>query len=224
MSTASGSPPPLLALDRPAACPEGAAGAACAPETPGQLTAADEFLKATLAHDHLDRRLPRTRPRRRHVRDRRDRHRRRACRQAPRPRRSPPSRPPAWLLISPFARGGHAFACRLRPNFTDAEPRRAPAPMRNHPTTRTETPVARFLPAHRKAACRGWPRSWALPPCCSRRRPSARPKNPTRTTTTASAASPPARPKQAAKNSRCEYTLLLQRPDHRLPAAVPDPG
>jgi hypothetical protein len=29
-------------------CPEGAAGAACAPETPGALTAADEFLKATV--------------------------------------------------------------------------------------------------------------------------------------------------------------------------------
>ncbi len=30
-------------------CPEGAAGAACAPETPGQLTDADGFLKAALA-------------------------------------------------------------------------------------------------------------------------------------------------------------------------------
>jgi hypothetical protein len=29
-------------------CPEGAAGAPCAPGTPGELTAADEFLKATL--------------------------------------------------------------------------------------------------------------------------------------------------------------------------------
>ena len=29
-------------------CPEGAAGAQCAPDTPGALTAADEFLKATL--------------------------------------------------------------------------------------------------------------------------------------------------------------------------------
>jgi hypothetical protein len=29
-------------------CPEGAAGATCAPETPGALTAADEFLKATV--------------------------------------------------------------------------------------------------------------------------------------------------------------------------------
>jgi len=29
-------------------CPEGAAGAACAPETPGALTAADEFLKTTV--------------------------------------------------------------------------------------------------------------------------------------------------------------------------------
>jgi hypothetical protein len=29
-------------------CPEGAAGAACAPETPGALSAADEFLKATV--------------------------------------------------------------------------------------------------------------------------------------------------------------------------------
>ncbi|HME04217.1 MAG TPA: hypothetical protein VKG38_14445 [Solirubrobacteraceae bacterium] len=49
VSTASGSPPPLLHSIVQPACPEGAAGAACAPETPGQLTAADEFLKATLA-------------------------------------------------------------------------------------------------------------------------------------------------------------------------------
>jgi hypothetical protein len=41
-------PPQLHSIVQPP-CPEGAAGAACAPETPGQLTAADEFLKATLA-------------------------------------------------------------------------------------------------------------------------------------------------------------------------------
>jgi hypothetical protein len=43
-----GTPPILHSIVQPP-CPEGAAGAACAPETPGQLTAADEFLKATLA-------------------------------------------------------------------------------------------------------------------------------------------------------------------------------
>lgn len=46
---AAGASPPLLRSIVQPPCPEGAAGAACAPETPGQLTAADEFLKATLA-------------------------------------------------------------------------------------------------------------------------------------------------------------------------------
>jgi hypothetical protein len=46
---AAGSTPPLLHSIVQPPCPEGAAGAACAAETPGQLTAADEFLKATLA-------------------------------------------------------------------------------------------------------------------------------------------------------------------------------
>jgi hypothetical protein len=44
----AGAVPPLLHAIVQPPCPEGAAGAACAPETPGQLTAADEFLKATL--------------------------------------------------------------------------------------------------------------------------------------------------------------------------------
>lgn len=45
---AGDSTPPLLHSIVEPPCPEGAAGATCAPETPGQLTAADEFLKATL--------------------------------------------------------------------------------------------------------------------------------------------------------------------------------
>ena len=45
----AGSTPPILHSIVQPPCPEGAAGAACAPETPGQLTAADAFLKATLA-------------------------------------------------------------------------------------------------------------------------------------------------------------------------------
>ncbi|HEY1833507.1 MAG TPA: hypothetical protein VGG08_03655, partial [Solirubrobacteraceae bacterium] len=45
----STSVPPLLRTIVQPACPEGEAGAACQPETPGALTAADEFLKATLA-------------------------------------------------------------------------------------------------------------------------------------------------------------------------------
>jgi hypothetical protein len=45
---AGAAPPQYHSIVQPP-CPEGAAGAACAPETPGQLTAADEFLKATLA-------------------------------------------------------------------------------------------------------------------------------------------------------------------------------
>jgi hypothetical protein len=47
--TAAGATPPLVHSIVQPPCPEGAAGAACAPETAGQLTAADEFLKATLA-------------------------------------------------------------------------------------------------------------------------------------------------------------------------------
>ena len=47
--SAAGSPPPLLHSIVQPPCPEGAAGVACAPESAGQLTAADEFLKATLA-------------------------------------------------------------------------------------------------------------------------------------------------------------------------------
>ncbi len=46
---AAGAAPPLLHSIVQPPCPEGAAGAACAPETPGQLTAADEFLKAALS-------------------------------------------------------------------------------------------------------------------------------------------------------------------------------
>jgi hypothetical protein len=43
-----GTPPILHSIVQPP-CPEGAAGATCAAGTPGALTAADEFLKATLA-------------------------------------------------------------------------------------------------------------------------------------------------------------------------------
>jgi hypothetical protein len=45
---ATGAAPALLHQIVQPPCPEGAAGAACAPETPGQLTAADQFLQATL--------------------------------------------------------------------------------------------------------------------------------------------------------------------------------
>jgi hypothetical protein len=45
--TSTGGPPPLLHSIVQPPCPEG--NSACADETPGQLTAADEFLKATLA-------------------------------------------------------------------------------------------------------------------------------------------------------------------------------
>jgi hypothetical protein len=44
----SGVPPQTLDSIVQPPCPEGAAGAACAPETAGALTADDEFLKATL--------------------------------------------------------------------------------------------------------------------------------------------------------------------------------
>jgi hypothetical protein len=44
----AGATPPLLHSIVQPPCPEGAAGATCAPETPGELTAADTFLKATL--------------------------------------------------------------------------------------------------------------------------------------------------------------------------------
>ncbi|MGO9488544.1 MAG: hypothetical protein ACLQBB_05905 [Solirubrobacteraceae bacterium] len=45
---AGATPPQLHSIVQPP-CPEGAAGAGCATETPGQLTTADDFLKATLA-------------------------------------------------------------------------------------------------------------------------------------------------------------------------------
>jgi hypothetical protein len=44
---AGGGPQLLDTIVQPP-CPEGSAGASCAPETPGALTAADEFLKATV--------------------------------------------------------------------------------------------------------------------------------------------------------------------------------
>ena len=44
-----GATPPLVRSIVQPPCPEGAAGAACAPASPGALTAADEFVKATLA-------------------------------------------------------------------------------------------------------------------------------------------------------------------------------
>jgi len=44
----SGEPPQTLDSIVQPPCPEGAAGAGCAPETAGALTAADEFLKATV--------------------------------------------------------------------------------------------------------------------------------------------------------------------------------
>jgi hypothetical protein len=47
--TVEGATPPLLHSIVQPPCPEGAAGAACASGMPGELTAADEFLKATLA-------------------------------------------------------------------------------------------------------------------------------------------------------------------------------
>jgi hypothetical protein len=47
--SALGAPPPILHSIVQPPCPEGAAGAQCAPGTAGQLTAADEFLKATVA-------------------------------------------------------------------------------------------------------------------------------------------------------------------------------
>jgi hypothetical protein len=46
---ALGTTPPLLHSIVQPPCPEGAAGAACAAGTPGSLTAADQFLQATLA-------------------------------------------------------------------------------------------------------------------------------------------------------------------------------
>jgi hypothetical protein len=47
-ATVGAAPPVLHSIVQPP-CPEGAPGAACAAGTPGALTAADEFLKATLA-------------------------------------------------------------------------------------------------------------------------------------------------------------------------------
>jgi len=46
---AAGQQPPLLHSIVQPPCPEGAAGASCAPETPGQVSTADTFLKGALA-------------------------------------------------------------------------------------------------------------------------------------------------------------------------------
>ena len=48
----TGKPPQLLDTIVQPPCPEGAAGAQCAPETAGALSAADGFLAADAAHDH----------------------------------------------------------------------------------------------------------------------------------------------------------------------------
>ena len=76
------------------------------PKPPGALSAADEFLKATAAHDHRERRLSRTRPDRGHVRRGRQRHRERLPSRRRRPRRSASEPPAGVLLLSPFARAG----------------------------------------------------------------------------------------------------------------------
>jgi hypothetical protein len=47
--SAIGAPPPILHSIVQPPCPEGAAGAQCAPGSAGALTTADEFLKATVA-------------------------------------------------------------------------------------------------------------------------------------------------------------------------------
>jgi hypothetical protein len=49
VGTPVGGTPALLRTIVQPPCPEGAAGASCGPETPGQLAAADQFLQATLA-------------------------------------------------------------------------------------------------------------------------------------------------------------------------------
>ena len=89
--------------------------ATCGAGTPGALTAADEFLKATLATITADDDLLRTRARRRHVRHRRRPGRRRTARRLVAARRSPPSHPPACCAALAVRQGRREPAATFNP-------------------------------------------------------------------------------------------------------------
>ncbi len=142
---APGATPPLLHSIVQPPCPEGAAGAPCATGTPGQLTAADEFLKATLAQ------ITTTPLYREHglvvvtfatvaVASQAGLPARRLDRHPHLPASGGRS---AALALRP---SGRALDDSLQPNFTQAEPRKAPALRKTRQQTETETPVARISP------------------------------------------------------------------------------
>ena len=132
----SEAPPPIVHTIVQPPCPEGAAGRSLRARPPGALTAADEFLQATLPP------ITATAAYREHglvvvtFATVGIGHRNRAAGRRLDAPRSPPSRPAGVLLISPFATAGaQRPPTRLQPNFTQAEPRKAPAPMtRPQPT------------------------------------------------------------------------------------------
>ena len=146
------SEPPLLSSarhDRPAACPEGAAGASCTSEA-GALSAADEFLKATVP----------TITSAAAFREsglivvtfasvgvgHRDRPARRRC---DRDAHHPATRGRAADLAVRVRR--RALVGDVQPDFTEAEPRKAPAAMTDPSTNERRPPLHLIEPAHRKA-------------------------------------------------------------------------
>ena len=191
--------------DRPASLPRRRRRRRSAPPArPAGLTAADEFLKATVPTITAHGRLPHERPDRRHLRLGR--------------RGLPPAGLPSGAVDRDAhirAAGGRAadLALRVRghaadhdlfrPIFTKAEPRKAPAPMTDPSTNERRLPLHAVHPAHR-TAMRGSPRSWALSPCFSR---SAAPSHADEANPNNYTCQRPHRRgrsrKSAAKNSRC---------------------
>ena len=221
----SGEPPQTMDSIVQPPCPEGAAGAACKPETAGALSAADEFLKADRAHDHLDRGLPRTRPDRDHVRRRRQRHRVEPA--GGRLDRDAQQRAPGGRSADLAVRARRRAARRTTPT-TRLPPSRAwpgcctdamtPQPI---PTTK-ETHVARTTSRPPQSHVVARRARGLLSPCCSplRRSSRAEESNPNNYSCLGSIGA--GKPEVGSEEQQVAYSLLLQRPDHRLPAAVAD--
>ena len=216
---AAGSPPPILHSIVQPPCPEGAAGAGCAPETPGQLAAADDFLKATLATitAHLDLQE--------HglvvvtfatVGDR-DAVRTPAGASTTAAHLPAAGRRRAALALR---EGRRALDGGVQPDFTQAEPGKAPALRTKSQHQRTNgDPVARNTTSPPKGTPVAGRDRGLLRPAAREPGDRAKPKNRTPTTTTASAAW--RRAAEAGNEAQqVAYSFYCNGPDHRLPAAV----
>ena len=227
-----GEPPQTLDSIVQPPCPEGAAGTACAPETAGALTAADEFLKATLPaitasaayREHglvvitfgsVGNATASEPARRRLDRDAQLRAARgRAAALAVRPRRRAADERPSTRL----------HPSRAFPGFcTDAV---SADPYIRSSRNQPRRPTLHALdPAHRKqatwwlVALVGFTLALLLAvPAISH----AEESNPNNYTCLGSIAAGDARSGQ--RRTAGGVRLLLQRPDHRLPAAGADPA